>query len=248
MSNVAVVRTDLTERAIARLVAHTPAVNTGNVEKRLGEILGAPLVIGEQMMFPDDGPAYSVIMSIDRPRGVTQAQIDDCRRALDLAILPAPDAAIVGWLAELYQIVATRQMAEIDIKAKGAAYLPRLAMWPADAVRTVLLVETWRFFPAWEELEARLTRLTRRRDALRNAIKGWQPWSRDDEIRHLRGKASAARNAISYYRTRDPAKAARAKTALYRHELALHELGEGSHPDDMDAVVAEALKDREAAG
>jgi hypothetical protein len=75
-------------------------------------------------------------------------------------MVPAPARAIEGWLAELSVIVAKRQDDEFGEELRVAAYASRLSQYPADVVRTVLLKETYKFWPTWDELEKKCKALT----------------------------------------------------------------------------------------
>ena len=90
------------------------------------------------------------------------AMTDDIRDAM----APAPRGTVEEWLAELYVIAPSRADDEMTATLKLEAYGRRLAEYPADMVRHVLLEITWRFFPSWFELEEKLTPMKREREAM----------------------------------------------------------------------------------
>lgn len=77
-------------------------------------------------------------------------------KALDIVratMTPAPIRTIEGWLAELSVIVARRADDEFADELRVTAYSSRLSSYPADVVRHVLFVRTWKFWPTWQELQ-----------------------------------------------------------------------------------------------
>jgi hypothetical protein len=68
-------------------------------------------------------------------------------------LTPAPQSEVEAWLAELSVIVARRADDEFTEELRLIAYCTRLSAFPADVVREALIVRTWRFWPAWAEIE-----------------------------------------------------------------------------------------------
>jgi len=101
-------------------------------------------------------PAYSVAVGCEIVGGNVEAALADLRNFLT----PAPTRQIEGWLAELSVIVAKRADDEFAEELRVTAYASRLSRYPADVVRSVLLKNTYRFFPTWDELEKRCEALT----------------------------------------------------------------------------------------
>ena len=66
---------------------------------------------------------------------------------------------IEEWLAELSVIAPKRADDEMTETLRLRVYTERLSGYPADVVRAALLVETWRFWPSWDELAKVLERL-----------------------------------------------------------------------------------------
>lgn len=77
-----------------------------------------------------------------------------------LSLTPAPASQIEHWLAELDALTIPRKGDTVDAGMRLAAYTRRLSGFPADVVRHVLLEQTWKFWPTWEELSAALDRWT----------------------------------------------------------------------------------------
>jgi hypothetical protein len=87
-------------------------------------------------------------------------------RMIGHSLTPPTRDDVEEWLAELSVISPMRA----DDAGTGAlrleAYVERLCKQPADIVRDVLLVKTWRFFPSWFELDGEISTLRRTRDAM----------------------------------------------------------------------------------
>lgn len=101
-------------------------------------------------------PSYDVAIGCEVSGGNIEAALSDLRNFLT----PAPTRQIEGWLAELSVIVAKRADDEFAEELRVTAYASRLSRYPADVVRSVLLKNTYRFFPTWDELEKRCEALT----------------------------------------------------------------------------------------
>jgi len=69
---------------------------------------------------------------------------------------PASREKIEQWVAELSVITAPRKSDGMTMELMLAAYSRRLAEYPADMVREVLILRTWKFFPTWAELKEAL--------------------------------------------------------------------------------------------
>ena len=86
--------------------------------------------------------------------------------AITETLVPASRDTIEEWLAELYVIAPSRADDEMTATLKLEAYGRRLAEYPADMVKHVLLSKTWRFFPSWYELEEQLKPMKSERDGM----------------------------------------------------------------------------------
>lgn len=96
----------------------------------------------------------------------TPEQMAAVADAITETLVPASRDTVEEWLAELSVIAPSRADDEMTAMLKLEAYGRRLAEYPADMVKHVLLGKTWRFFPSWFELEEQLKPLKRERDAM----------------------------------------------------------------------------------
>ena len=85
------------------------------------------------------------------PDGNHAAALADLKNFLT----PAPIRTIEGWLAELSVIVARRPDDQFAEELRVSVYSARLTRFPADISHHVLINETYKFWPTWEELEKR---------------------------------------------------------------------------------------------
>ena len=95
-------------------------------------------------------PSYTVAVACTIT-GTTQnreAALDDLLNLMR----PAPIHCIEDWLAELSVISASRNREEVESALMINAYASRLSAYPADVVRDALLVKSWKWWPAWDEL------------------------------------------------------------------------------------------------
>ena len=67
---------------------------------------------------------------------------------------PAPTRQIEEWLAELSVISASRSREEMESALMINAYASRLGEYPADVVRSALIVQSWKWWPTWDELRS----------------------------------------------------------------------------------------------
>ncbi|MEI4473551.1 hypothetical protein [Frigidibacter sp. MR17.24] len=119
-------------------------------------------------------PSYQVAVGCDVDGGedARAAAIADLRNFMT----PAAQRDIEGWLAELSVTVARRAEDEFADELRVAVYAGRLGRYPADVVREVLLRQSYRFWPTWEELEKRCEAMTGpRRHMLRAMERGPEP-------------------------------------------------------------------------
>jgi hypothetical protein len=92
---------------------------------------------------------------------------------------PAPICQIEEWLAELSVISASRSREEMESALMISAYASRLGEYPADVVRSALLVKSWKWWPTWNELhiycEAKAGPRRHMMAALRNPERSAEP-------------------------------------------------------------------------
>jgi hypothetical protein len=89
---------------------------------------------------------------------------EELAERLEHFLTPAPQEAIEQWLAELAVISAKRADDGFTEELRLTAYARRLAEYPADLVRHVLLEMRWKFFPTWHELAEHLDAMKARRE------------------------------------------------------------------------------------
>lgn len=100
--------------------------------------------------YPENGPSYTVATGCEV--GGSLGQLPALARTIEETLRPAPTEVIEEWLAELSVLVARREGDEFTEELRVTAYASRLAAYPADVVREVLLARVWKFWPTWEEL------------------------------------------------------------------------------------------------
>lgn len=98
-------------------------------------------------------PSYAVAVGCDvtGDRAAVDVALADLKNFLE----PAPIRQIEAWIAELSVISARRADDEFSESLRVTAYSSRLSRYPADVARHVLLKQTYKFFPTWDELEKR---------------------------------------------------------------------------------------------
>lgn len=103
-------------------------------------------------------PSYrvAVMCEVDGDEDDIASALSDLRNFMQ----PADIRTIEAWLAELSVVVARRQDDEFSEDLRLAAYSGRLGRFPADVVKEVLLRQTYKFWPTWDELEKRCRALT----------------------------------------------------------------------------------------
>lgn len=110
---------------------------------------GVGVAVKYKTMFPAGAPAYDLAVGCTATGGDRAAALVDMERLLT----PAPVRHIEAWLAELSVLTAGRGREGMDAELMVTAYSSRLTKFPADVVKDALTVKTWKWFPAWEELE-----------------------------------------------------------------------------------------------
>lgn len=128
---------------------------------------GVKLIEDRRTLYPDDGSYRSVVVAV---RCIGDPLNDDQLSRLKGFFTPADDGQIERWIAELSVIAARRADDDMSEALRLRAYRDRLAGYPADIVKDVLLRQTWKFFPTWAELHEKLeSAMVRRRSILRAA-------------------------------------------------------------------------------
>lgn len=149
------------ERVVAWLSRQVP-VDVDKAAVSRASSHGVTLAVKYEWRFPSGPngerfPSYQVAVACEMsPNGDHEAALTDLRNFMT----PAPIRQIEGWLAELSVIVARRADDQFADELRVSVYSSRLSRFPADVVRTVLLQDTYKFWPTWEELEKRCKALT----------------------------------------------------------------------------------------
>lgn len=104
------------------------------------------------------------------------ADLASARAALEMherACAPMPRDLVLKELAVVKVCTKARPEHQDDLKFMMQVYAEKLAEWPADVVRHVLTTQPSisKWWPAWEELEDRLSLYGRKRRARRDALR-----------------------------------------------------------------------------
>jgi hypothetical protein len=158
--------------ALAKL---TPQETNARMEAHLERISGRRPVFARRMMFPSDGPAYSVTEAASW----TCATADQQREALaavEFSLRPADEDALGAALYTLRIMTRGRaMMPEADREAEAMIWLEHLRRFPADIVLTTL--RNWptrpngQWWPVWHEVQKDLEAQTSARRLLAEHIR-----------------------------------------------------------------------------
>ncbi len=96
--------------------------------------------------------------------------IADALAQFDAVMTPASEATIVGWIGELSVISPKRKGSEFEAALLIKAYADRLAKYPADIVKAVMVDRSWKWFPSWDELRTACEVLLGPRKVIRKAL------------------------------------------------------------------------------
>jgi|GEM_PF-2347867 len=156
----------------AFLVRHTPREVEAAALSRASQ-LGAELRVEFDTRFPTDDRG-NLLPTVRYMKSITVAGTPEAREAAASALrkleVPAEARDVEAWLAELSVIVAKRQEDEFSESLRLEAYASRLRRYPADVARAAVLDHSWRFWPAWSELEKVCDGLMAPRRAMINAL------------------------------------------------------------------------------
>lgn len=158
--------------ALAKL---TPQETNARMEACLERISGRRPVFSRRMMFPSDGPAYSVTETAGW-KCATESQRNEALKAVEFALRPAEADAIGAALYTLRIMTRGRaQMSEADREAEATIWLEHLRRFPADIVLTTL--KNWptrpngQWWPVWHEVQKNLEAQTSARRLLAEHIR-----------------------------------------------------------------------------
>lgn len=168
----AVVSPQDTARVRAYLGSHKPQDVDKAAVLRASQ-LGVGLAVKFDYRFPKDERGNSLPL-VTLVKGVTvsgsaQARADTVAAIRRLEINAEP-REVEGWLAELSVITARRADDEFSETLRLEAYASRLRRYPADVAREAVLGRSWKFWPAWSELETVCDQLAAPRRAMIRAL------------------------------------------------------------------------------
>ncbi len=158
--------------ALAKL---TPQETNTRMEAHLERISGRRPVFARRMMFPSDGPAYSVTEAASWTCA-TAEQRSEALAAVEFSLRPADEDGIGAALYTLRIMTRGRaQMSEADREAEAMIWLEHLRRFPADIVLTTL--KNWptrangQWWPVWHEVQKDLEAQTSARRLLAEHIR-----------------------------------------------------------------------------
>lgn len=159
----------------AALAKLTPQETNARMEACLERISGRRPVFGRRMMFPSDGPAYSITEAASW-KCATESQRNEALSAVEFALRPADENAIGAALYTLRIMTRGRaQMSDADREAEAIIWLQHLGRFPADIVLTTL--KNWptrpngEWWPVWHEVQKDLEAQTSARRLLAEHIR-----------------------------------------------------------------------------
>lgn len=235
--------------AVQRLESNLPRQTDAHIESCLQEVFKNKLVIEKQSEFSNDG-YKDVIISMPRPRGLTEGQINNTRKILKLAVQPGTSQRINSELNNLALTSKNFEGADrTNLAARIKVYTRDLSDLPADAVIAAINSD-WLEFPVLPELKAKAACFASERSTMLRIVSTWKPWSKDDEIADLKSRLERATFDSKYFAVDGPQKhtkrAEKAKEAIPRIEKLLVELtGEeiDRRTDEEIKLAHDKLKD-----
>ena len=184
---------DASPELVAWLANHSPAeVDKAAVSQALRR--GVGLEVKYDYRFPKDEKGNSLPMVvICKGCGVSGDEEGQALALADLRKLQAPaDVRMIeGWLAELSVVTAKRSDDEFTEELRLEAYASRLRKFPADVARAAVLDSPPKFWPTWNELEARCKSLSSPRNVMIAALENNSP----RQVTEDRERVTAARAA-----------------------------------------------------
>lgn len=117
---------------------------------------------GERLPAIDVAAGCEIAGSIGQAPAVARMVID--------SMTPASQSEIERWLAELSVLVIRGKSDEFSDELRIEAYAGRLQQFPADVVHHVLLKQSWKFWPSWQEIETACEALTSPRQHMLAAL------------------------------------------------------------------------------
>lgn len=141
----------------AALAKLTPQETNARMEACLERISGRRPAFGRKMMFPANGPAYSITETASW-KCASESQRNEALAAVEFALRPAGEEDIGAALYTLRIMTRGRdQRADADREAEGMIWLSHLQQFPADIVLTTLrnwpLRPDGQWWPTWHEVQ-----------------------------------------------------------------------------------------------
>lgn len=183
----------------AALAKLTPQETNARMEACLERISGARPAFGRRMMFPANGPAYSITETANWKCN-TASQRNEALAAVEFALRPASEDEIGAALYTLRIMTRGRdQRTDADREAEGMIWLSHLQQFPADIVLTTL--KNWpkrpdgQWWPTWHDVQKELGAMTSSRRLLAAHIRSGEclPKPSEDDGDEPRSESDQAR-------------------------------------------------------
>lgn len=159
----------------AALAKLTPQETNARMEACLERISGVRPAFARRMMFPANGPAYSITETASW-KCTTEAQRNEALAAVEFALRPATEDDIGAALYTLRIMTRGRdQRTDADREAEAMIWLANLQRFPADIVLTTL--RNWptrpdgQWWPTWHDVQKELEAQTSARRLLATHIR-----------------------------------------------------------------------------
>lgn len=191
----------------AALAKLTPQETNARMEACLERISGRRPAFGRRMMFPANGPAYSITESASW-KCATASQRNEALAAVEFALRPASEDEIGAALYSLRVMTRGRdQRSDADREAEAMIWLAHLKQFPADIVLTTL--KNWplrpdgQWWPTWHDVQKDLEAQTsgrrllaehiRKSECLPPPAKDFEPDDSPEALGRRKAQADAAR-------------------------------------------------------
>jgi hypothetical protein len=251
----------------AALAKLTPQETNARMEACLQRISGQRPVLGRRMMFPANGPAYSITESASW-KCTTESQRNEALAAVEFALRPADEMDIGKALYTLRMMTRGRdQRSDADREAEALIWQEHLRLFPADIVLVTL--KNWphrpdgQWWPTWHDVQKELEAQTsgrrlladhiRKSECLPPPAKDFEPDDSPEALARRKAQADAARERFGI-------KSSTGETVVDREAMpealraerdkevakAAAKLREGSYrlSDEAMAIFRDGLSDR----
>lgn len=191
----------------AALAKLTPQETNARMEACLERISGRRPVLGRRMMFPANGPAYSITESASW-KCTTESQRNEALAAVEFALRPASEEDIGAALYTLRIMTRGRdQRTDADREAEAFIWQEHLRRFPADIVLVTL--KNWplrpdgQWWPTWHDVQKDLEAQTsgrrlladhiRKSECLPSPTEDFEPDDSPEALARRKAQADAAR-------------------------------------------------------